>query len=77
LESRRLRNEELYDLYPSQNILRMIKTRKEGWGMSHYAGEERYCTCTVLVVKTEEEILLVRPRYRWENNIKMYRREVG
>ena len=45
--------------------------------MSHYAGEERYCTCTVLVVKTEEEILLVRPRYRWENNIKMYRREVG
>jgi len=45
--------------------------------MSHYVGEERYCTCTVLVVKIEEEILLVRPRYRWENNIKMNRREVG
>ena len=42
-EWRKLRNGELYHLYPSPNIIRVIKpiTRKLGWACSTYWGEER------------------------------------
>ena len=41
-EWRRLHNEELYDLYSSQNIIRVIKSRRMKWA-GHVAcmGEER------------------------------------
>ena len=41
-EWRRLHNEELYDLYSSQNIIRAIKSRRMKWA-GHVAcmGEER------------------------------------
>jgi hypothetical protein len=43
-EWRRLRNEELYDLYYSANIIRVIESRRMGWA-GHVAcmGEEEKC----------------------------------
>jgi len=38
---------------------------------------EKSCIYRVLVGKPEGKILLGRPRYRWEDNIKMDLREVG
>ena len=40
-------------------------------------GRERRCTHRVLVGRLQGERPLVRPRLRWENNIKMYLHEVG
>ena len=50
---RRLHNEELYDLYSSTNIIRMIKSRRIRW-VGHVArmGEKR-CVYRVLVGKPE------------------------
>ena len=38
---------------------------------------DRRSTYRILVEKPEVRKTLGRPRYRWENSIKMYRREVG
>jgi hypothetical protein len=75
-EWRRLHNKELYALYSSPNIIRMIKTRKLRWTghvayMRKRRGAER-----VVVGKPEGRKLLGRPRHRWEVNIKMDLREV-
>jgi hypothetical protein len=72
-----LHHEELYDLYSSPNIIRVIKTRRmvrEG----HVArmGESRG-TYRVLVRKPEGKKPIGRSRRRWENNIKMDLQEVG
>jgi hypothetical protein len=57
---RKLRNEELHNLYSSPSIIRMIKSRRMKWS-SHVAR----------VGKTSEgKTELVRPRCRWEDNIK-------
>jgi hypothetical protein len=42
-EWRRLHNEELYDMYSSQNIVRVIKSKKSdvGGACSTYGGEAR------------------------------------
>jgi hypothetical protein len=54
----------------------MIKSRRMRW-MGHVAcmGKGRG-PCRVLVEKPEEEVPLGRPRHRWEDNIKMYLKEV-
>jgi len=63
-EWRRLRNEELNDLYPSPNIVRVIKSRRIRWA-GHVArmGEERGAY-RVLVGKPEGKRPLGRPRRR-------------
>jgi hypothetical protein len=74
-EWRKLFNEDPNDLYPSPNIIRVIKSRPWRWAW-HVAGMgERKCAYRVLVVKPEEKRPLGRPRHRCEDNIKMDRQE--
>jgi len=76
-EWRRLRNEELNDLYSSPNIVRVIKSRRERWA-GHVArmGEERG-VYRVLLGKPEGRRPRGRTRLRWVDNIRMDLQEVG
>jgi hypothetical protein len=74
---RKLRNEELKDLYSLLNIMRVVKLRRVRWA-GHVArmGEDRGVH-RVLVGKPEGKRPLGRPRRRWEDNIRMDLQEVG
>jgi hypothetical protein len=74
---RKLRNDELHNLYSSPNIVRVIKSRRMRWA-GHLArmGEGRG-VYRVFVGRPEGKRLLGRPRRRWEDNIKMDLREIG
>jgi hypothetical protein len=76
-EWRKLHNDELHDMYSSPNIERVIKSRRMRYAR-HVArmGEERG-VYRVLVGKREGKRPLVRPRRRWEHNIRMDLQEVG
>ena len=76
-EWRRLRNEELNDLYCSPNIGRVIKSRRMRWAGHVARMGERRGVYRVLVGKPEGKRTLGRPRSRWEDNIKMDVPEVG
>jgi hypothetical protein len=69
---KKLHNEELSDLYPLPNIVRVVKSRRMRWA-GHVAcmGEGRDVH-RVLVTKP-----LGRHRRRWEYNIKVDLQEVG
>jgi len=70
-EWRRLHGEELNDLYPSPNIVRVIKSRRMRWA-GHVArmGEERG-VYRVLVGNRRERDPFGRSRRRWVNNIRV------
>jgi hypothetical protein len=74
---RKLHNDELHNLYSSQNIVRVIKSRRLRWA-GHVArkGVERG-VYRVLVGKPEGKRPLGRPRRRWEDNINLDLREIG
>jgi hypothetical protein len=75
-ERRRLHNK-LYAFSFSPDIIRVIKSRRLRWeGHVARMGESRGA-CRGLVGKPEGSRLLGRPRRRWEDNIKIYLREVG
>ena len=76
-EWRKLQNEELNDLYSTQNIVRVIKSRRMRWAGHVACMGKRRGVCGVLVGKPEGKRPLGRPRHRWENNIKLDLQEVG
>ena len=69
-EWRKLRNEMFNDLSSSPNIVRVIKSRMRWARLVARLGESRGAY-RVLVGKPEGKEPLVRPRNRWEDNIKM------
>jgi len=74
-EWRKLRNEELNDVYCSLSTVRVIKSRRMRWAghltrMLERGGVYR-------VGKPEGKRPLGRPRRRWEDNINMGLQEVG
>ncbi|KAJ4444500.1 hypothetical protein ANN_06292 [Periplaneta americana] len=76
-EWRKLHNAELHALYSSRDIIRNIKSRRLRWA-GHVArmGESRNAY-RVLVGRPEGKRPLGIARRRWEDNIKMYLREVA
>jgi hypothetical protein len=72
-----LHNEELHNLYSSQNIIREIKLRRMMWvGHVAHMGEERKMY-GVLLGKQAGKRPLRRPRYRWEDGIRMDLKKIG
>ena len=74
---RKLRNEELNDLYFSPNIVRVIKSRRMRWTGHVARMGERRGIYRVVMWKPEGKISIGRPRRRWEDNMKMDLQEVG
>ena len=68
---RKLRNDELNDLYTLPNIFRVIKSRRKRWAGHVACMEEMRGVYRILVRKCEGRRPLWRPRGRWEDNIKM------
>jgi hypothetical protein len=69
-EWRRLHNNELYALYSSLNIVRLIKSRRLRWAGYVARMGERRGAYRVLVGKPEGRIPLGIHRCKWEDNIK-------
>ena len=76
-ELRKVHNEELNDLYPSPNIVRVIKTRRVRWAEHVARMGERRGVYRVFIGKSEGMRPLGRPRRKWEDNIKTDLLEVG
>jgi hypothetical protein len=74
---RKLRNDELHNLYSSPNIVRVIKSRRMRWAGHAARMEEGIYVYRFLVGRPEGKRPLGRPMRRWENNIKMDLREIG
>jgi hypothetical protein len=67
----------LHNLYSSPNIIKMIKSRRMRWAGHAASMEEKRNAYGILVGKPEAKRLLERPSRRWEDIIKMNRRETG
>jgi hypothetical protein len=68
-EWRRLRNEELYALYSSPNIIRVAKLRRLKWAEHVARMGERRGVYRFLMGKSEGRRLVGRPRCSWESTI--------
>jgi hypothetical protein len=74
---RKLHEEELHNLYSSQSIIRMIKTRRMILaGRPARMGEKRNAY-RLLVRKPDRKSPLGRPRRSWVDNIKIDLTEIG
>ena len=76
-EWRKLRNNELNDLYSSPNNVRVIKLRRMRWAGHVARMGERRGVYRVLVGKPEGKRPLGRHRRGWEDNIKIDLQEMG
>jgi hypothetical protein len=72
-----LHSKELYDLSSSPNIVWVIKSRRIRWVGHVVLMGDRRGAYRVLVGRPERKRPLGRPRYRWEDNIKIDLQEVG
>jgi hypothetical protein len=72
----RLHNEELHNLYPSPNIVRVIKSRMVRWVVSVACMGDMRNEYNVLVGYPERKGPLGSPRSGWEDNIRMDLREI-
>jgi hypothetical protein len=59
-------------LFASQNIIRVVKSRRMKWMEDGW--DEK---CKTLVGRLEGKRSLEKPRRRWEDNIRMDLREIG
>jgi hypothetical protein len=74
---KKLHNDEFHSLYYSPNVIWVIKSRRMRWaGYVAWMGEGRG-VYRVLVGRSKGKRPLGRPRYRWEDNIKLDLREMG
>jgi hypothetical protein len=76
-ELRKVHNEELCDLYSSQIIIRMIKSRRMRCAGHMAKMEKKRNAYRLLVGKPDGKRPLGRPRCRWVNNIRMDLGEIG
>jgi hypothetical protein len=77
ISQRVIYSKELYALYSSPNIIRVIKSRRLRWAGHVARMGERRGAYRALVGKPEGKRPLGRLRRRWEDNIKMDLRKVG
>jgi hypothetical protein len=76
-EWRKLYNEELNDLYSSPSVVRKISSRRMRWAGHVARMKKRRDVYRVLMGKPEGNRQLGRPRWRYEDNIKIELQEVG
>jgi hypothetical protein len=76
-EWRRLHNEELNDLYSSPNIVPVIEPRRMRWAGHVACLWERKGVYRFLMGKPAGKRPLVRPRRRWDDNIKIDLQEMA
>jgi hypothetical protein len=69
---RKLHNEEVHNLYSSQN-----QVKEYAMGRACSTNEEKRNANRILMVKPDGKRPLGRPRCRWVDNIKIYLREIG
>jgi hypothetical protein len=74
---RKRHNDELYILYSSLNIVRVIKSRRMRWAGHVTCIREGRDVCRILVGRPEGKRPLGKPRRSWDDNIKMDLREIG
>jgi hypothetical protein len=74
---RKLHNEELHNLYSSQSIIRMIKSRGMRGAGDIARMRAKRNAYRIWAGKPEGKMLRGRPRRRWVDNIKMGLREIG
>ena len=76
-EWRRLHNKELYAVYSSSSIIRVIKSRRPRWAVHVTRMGDKKGAYRVSVGKPEGRRPLEIPRRRWKDTIKMDLRDVG
>jgi hypothetical protein len=74
-EKRRFHNKELDTLYRSPNIVRVITFRRLRWVEHLVRMEEDRSVFKILTGKRTGKRTLLRPRRRWEGNIRIYLNE--
>ena len=71
-----LHNDELHSFYRSPNIVRLIKSRRLRWAR-HVARMEEGRSAFKILSGNLKKATIWKPRYRWEDNIRMALKDIG